>query len=100
MYVNAETFHKLPCAGSGRALPCTRNFFEKKLSKSFSPLRRGMGALLPVFTHCPARQKDGGRGGFIRLSGWLSFTRAMPETALSATGKRWVKTLQATDCRP
>ncbi|RKJ77871.1 hypothetical protein D7X33_11165 [Butyricicoccus sp. 1XD8-22] len=24
-----------PSSGSGRALPCTRNFFEKKLSKSF-----------------------------------------------------------------
>jgi len=30
-----------PCAGSGRALPCTRNFFEKKLSKSFLPAAAG-----------------------------------------------------------
>ncbi|RKJ78503.1 hypothetical protein D7X33_09825 [Butyricicoccus sp. 1XD8-22] len=33
-----------PCAGSGRALPCTRNFFEKELSKSFIPAAAGMGA--------------------------------------------------------
>ena len=32
---------RLPYAGGGRTLPCTRNFFEKKLSKSFIPAAAG-----------------------------------------------------------
>ena len=31
---------------------------------SLSPLRRGMGAANIVSAQCPARQKDGGRGGY------------------------------------
>ncbi len=55
-----------PYAGSGRALPCTRDFFEKKSSKNFLPAAAGMGAVRGVCAACPARQKDGGRGGEVR----------------------------------
>ncbi|NBH80174.1 hypothetical protein D3Z52_18845 [Clostridiaceae bacterium] len=36
------------CADSGRALPCTRNFFEKKLSKSFITPAGGTGNPQPL----------------------------------------------------
>jgi len=58
-----------PYAGSGRALPCTRDFFEKKSSKNFLPAAAGMGAVrgvCAVGAFGPARQKDGGRGGEVR----------------------------------
>ena len=52
--------------GDGRALPCTRDFFVKKSSKNFISAAAGIGAFLLVYAQCPARQKDGGRGGFMR----------------------------------
>ena len=53
-----------PCAGGGRALPCTCHFFEKKWSKSFIPLRRGTGAPISLFACCP-RPPKGRRAGAV-----------------------------------
>jgi len=62
-------FPQGPCAGSGRAPPCTRDFFVKKSSKNFISRCGGKtGALLPSFPYCPARQKDGGRRGVVQWS--------------------------------
>ena len=70
---SAEGFTALPpCAGSGKAPPCTRDFFIKKSSKNFNPAAAGVGAFPLLFACCPARQKDGGRGGIMQC-GWFSW---------------------------
>ncbi len=53
-------------ADGGRALPCTRDFFVKKSSKNFISAAAGMGASQTVYERCPARQNDGGMGGFMQ----------------------------------
>jgi len=54
----------VPYAGGGRTLPCTRNFFEKKLSKSFIPAAAGDGcgaACASVLPRPPEGQRAGRR---------------------------------------
>ena len=68
----------MPYAGGGRALPCTCHFFEKKWSKSFITAAAGLGTAITVYTYCPARHKDGGRGWaaaafFSRVCFWVLF---------------------------
>ena len=54
----AEGFTALPpCAGSGKAPPCTRDFFIKKSSKNFSPAAAGMGAFPLLFYLLPRPPK-------------------------------------------
>ena len=55
-----------PYAGSGRALPCTRDFFAKKSSKNLISAAAGNGCALSLSACCPAHQKDGGRGDSMR----------------------------------
>ncbi len=54
---------RLPYAGGGRTLPCTRNFFEKKLSKSFFSAAAGNGCFYPPFCLLP-RPPKGLRAGW------------------------------------
>ncbi len=44
----------------------SRNFFEKKLSKSFLSPAGGTGVAVPVFAVYPACQKQGRPGGQVR----------------------------------
>ena len=67
MYVNVEIIHKLPYAGSGKAPPCTRNFFEKKLSKSFPTAAAGNGCGYSRMYALPRPPKG-------RRTGWAAFS--------------------------
>jgi len=56
-----------PTRAAAELCPAPAIFSRKNGVKAFFPLRRGMGAQLSVDAYCPARQKDGERGGFMRF---------------------------------